>query len=35
VKLRKYIYDLPFLPVGAKRRIPGENARDLFHLDVA
>jgi hypothetical protein len=31
---RKYIYDLPFLSMGAKR-ILGENARDLFHLDVA
>jgi hypothetical protein len=35
VKLRKFIYDLPFLSMGAKRRILGENARDLFHLDVA
>jgi hypothetical protein len=30
-----FYYDLPFLSMGAKRRILGENARDLFHLDVA
>jgi uncharacterized protein len=27
------IYDLPFLSEQAKRRILGENARELFHLD--
>lgn len=27
------IYDLPFLSMEAKKRILGENARDLFHLD--
>jgi predicted TIM-barrel fold metal-dependent hydrolase len=27
------IYDLPFLSETAKRRILGENARELFHLD--
>lgn len=27
------IYDLPFLSIDAKRRILGENARGLFHLD--
>ncbi len=31
--LPQEIYDLPFLSEQAKRRILGENARGLFHLD--